>query len=372
MALFTGLVRNELRKTWRSRWIVFAVLGGIFVLIAGGLYIYYVASQNRWSPPPPVAWQDTLRMDIASNQQQLKDMQQFQQGCSPNDPKCPPAGAQPDLSQPIAQLKQQIADDQYLLDNNIAPVQSFSITIAAVFGLGGIVMFLLLRIFGWLASEQIAGERSDRTIAILLSRPMSRNQLLLAKAVASFLISLGVVVVSFLVIYAITSFIEGSLGPVTGQVGIAVDGSKPMRGSNQIVMPIYLFVLMCFGGAMLGVLCVQGMSLLISAVFGRWAAIGITLAVLFGAPLVSTVVTVVIYAISQDITKAHFLNYLFFNVLAPVSALTPVFGSGPGGPSGATGTGIGEFGFQVSVLTAWTLAFFVAAWALFRRKQESS
>jgi ABC-type transport system involved in multi-copper enzyme maturation permease subunit len=111
------------------------------------------------------------------------------------------------------------------------------------------------------------------------------------------------------------------------------------------------------------------MSFVISAVFGRWAAIGITLAVLFGAPLVSTVVTVVIYAISQDINKAHFLNYLFFNVLAPVSALTPVFGNGP---AGATGTGIGEFGFQVSVLAAWTLAFFVAAWALFRRKQESS
>jgi ABC-2 type transport system permease protein len=373
VALFTGLVRNELQKTWRSRWIVFAVMAGIFVLIAGGLYIYYVASQHRWSPPPPVAWQDTLRQDIASNQQQLIDMQQFQQQvCNPSDPKCPPQGAQPpDLSQQIAMIKQQIADDQYLLDNNIAPVQSFSITIAAVFGLGGIVMFLLLRIFGWLASEQIAGERSDRTIAILLSRPMSRNQLLLAKAVASFLISLGVVVVSFLVIYAITSFIEGSLGPVTGQVGIAVDGSKSLRGSNLVAMPVYLFVLMCFGGAMLGVLCVQGMSLLISAVFGRWAAIGITLAVLFGAPLVSTVVTVIIYAISQDFSKAHFLNYLFFNVLAPVSALTPVFGSGPG-PSGAGGTGIGEFQFQLAVLGAWTVAFFAAAWLLFRRKQEAS
>jgi ABC-2 type transport system permease protein len=364
--MFIGLVRNELQKTWRSRWIVFAVMGGIFVLIAGGLYIYYVVSQNRWSPPPPVAWQETVRQDITQQQQNLNDMEQVQQ--NGGGPKGPGTGA-PDLTTIIDQTKQQIADDQFLLDNNIAPVQAFSITLAALFGLGGIVMFLLLRIFGWLASEQIAGERSDRTIAILLSRPMSRNQLLMAKAIASFLISLAVVVVSFLVIYAITSFIEGSLGPVSGQIGIAVDSSKPMRGSNLVVFPVYLFVLMCLGAAMLGVLCVQGMSFVISAVFGRWAAIGITLAVLFGAPLVSTVVTVVIYAISQDINKAHFLNYLFFNVLAPVSALTPVFGNGP---AGATGTGIGEFGFQVSVLAAWTLAFFVAAWALFRRKQESS
>jgi ABC-2 type transport system permease protein len=366
MTLVIGLIRNELKKTWRSRWIVFAVLTGIFVLIAGGLYIYYVVSQNRWSPPPAVAWQDTLRQEMTQLQQNLNDMEQAQQS---GNLKGGGNGPPPDFTSFIDQTRQQIADDQYLLDNNIAPVQAFSITLAALFGLGGIVMFLLLRIFGWLASEQIAGERSDRTIAILLSRPMSRNQLLFAKAAASFLISLAVVVASFLIIYAITSFIEGSAGPVDGQIGIAVDGTKPMRGSNLMVMPVYLFVLMCLGGAMLGVLCVQGMSFVISTVFGRWAAIGITLAVLFGAPLVSTVVSVVIYAISQDVNKAHFLNYLFFNVLAPVSALSPVFGNGPAGPAG---TGMGEFGFQVSVLAVWTLAFFVAAWALFRHKQEAS
>src|SRR2546421_4811697 len=335
------LVRNELQKTWRSRWIVFAVVGGIFVLIAGGLYIYYVASQNRWSPPPATAWQASVRSDMVQAQAELDSVEQEKQNPPPPDTigKGPIPGS--DLDNFIAQVKSQIADDQYLVDHDIAPVQGLSITLAAVFALGGIVMFLLLRIFGWLASEQIAGERSDRTIAILLSRPMSRNQLLLAKATASFLISLGVVVVSFLIIYAIMAFVQGSVGPIDGQVGIALDASKPLRGSNLVAMPIYLFVLMCFGGALLGVLCVQGMSLVVSAVFGRWAAIGITLAVLFGAPFVSTVVSVVIYAISQDPNKAHFLNYLFFNVLAPVSALTPIFGNGPSGSG--SGTGIGEF-----------------------------
>ena len=367
--MFFGLVRNELQKTWRSRWIVFAVMAGIFVLIAGGLYIYYVVSKDRWSPPPAVAWQTTVREDIANNQQQLDFLEQAKQ--QPNGDVTGPSkgfGTDSDLDSIIAQVQQQINDDQYLLDHNIAPVQSFSITLAALFGLGGIVMFLLLRIFGWLASEQIAGERSDRTIAILLSRPMSRNQLLLAKAVASFLISLAVVVVTFLIIYAIWAFVQGSIGPLTGDVGVAVDGSKPLRGSNLFAMPIWLFVLMCLGGAMLGVLCVQGMSLVVSAVFGRWAAIGITMAFLFGAPLVSTVVGAILFAISQDPNRAHFLNYLFVNVLAPVSALTPVFGNGPAGPSG---TGMNEFGFQASVLAVWTVGFFVAAWLLFRRKQET-
>ena len=358
MTIFLNLVRNELQKTWRSRWIVFAVMGGIFVLIAGGLYTYYVFDRGRWTPPAAVAWQTSVRQDLAQNQQQLDAMQQG--GPAPGDQG---------FQQIIAQVKQQIADDQYMLDHDIAPVQSFSITLAALFALGGIVMFLLIRIFGWLAAEQIAGERSDRTIAILLSRPTTRNQVLFAKATASFLISLAVVVVTFLIVYAIWAFVQGSLGPVTGQVGIPWDSTKPLGGSNLVVMSIPVFVLMCLGGAMLGVLCAQSMSLLVSAIFGRWAAIGITLAVLFGAPLVSAVAGGIIVAISQNPNKAHFLNYLFVNVLAPVSALTPVFGNGPGGP---TATGMGEFQFQVTTLAIWTVGFLVAAWLVFRHKQEAS
>jgi ABC-2 type transport system permease protein len=361
--LFINLVRNELQKTWRSRWIVFAVMGGIFLLIAGGLYTYYVISQGRWSPPPAVAWQTTLRAEIASDQQQLGFMEQAKQQGNAG-----PSSGPFSIDSAITQVKQQIADDQYLLDHDIAPLQSYSITVAALFAFGGIVMFLIIRIFGWLASEQIAGERSDRTLAILLSRPMGRTQLLLAKAVASFLISLAVVVVTFLIVYAVFAFVEGSVGPVTSQVGLAVDAAKPLGASNLVVMSIPIFVLMCLGATMLGVLCVQGMSFLVSAVFGRWAAIGITLAVLFGAPLVSTVVAVIIIGISQDPNKAHFLNYLFVNVLAPVSSISAVFGNGPGG---SAGIGMGEFERELVTLASWTVAFFAGAWLLFRRKQEA-
>ena len=361
--LLIRLIRNELQKTWRSRWIVFAVMGGIFALIAGGLYTYYVISQGRWSPPPAVAWQTTLRTEIANDQQQLGFMEQAKQQQNGG-----PTSGPFSIDSAIKQVKQQIADDQYLLDHDIAPLQSYSITVAALFAFGGIVMFLIMRIFGWLASEQIAGERSDRTLAILLSRPMSRTQLLLTKAVASFLISLAVVVVTFLIVYVVFAFVQGSLGPVTGQVGLAIDASKPLTQGNLVVMPIAVFVLMCLGATMLGVLCLQGMSFLISAVFGRWAAIGITLAALFGAPLVSTVVAVIIIGISQDPNKAHFLNYLFVNVLAPVSSISSVFGNGPGGQAGI---GLGEFEREILTLSAWTVAFFASAWLLFRRKQEA-
>jgi ABC-2 type transport system permease protein len=362
--MFISLVRNELEKTWRSRWIVFAVLAGLFILIAGGLYTYYVFSQHRWSPPAAVAWQTSLHNEIAANQRSVAQLEAIKQQQSSSGGGF---GGGFSIDSAIATAKQAIADDQYLIDNNIAPLQSFPLTLAALFGLGGIFMFLLIRIFGWLASEQIAGERSDRTIAILLSRPMSRDQLLLAKAVASFLISLAVVVITFLIIYAMLAFILGSIGPVTGQVAIAVDGSKPVGAGNLVVMDMPVFVLMCLGAAMLGVLCVQAMSLLVSAVTGRWAAIGITLALLFGAPLVSAIVTGIITLISGNPDNAHFLNYLFFNVLTPVSSVAPVFGNGPA----AAGTGMNEFAAQIATLAAWTVVFFAAAWLVFHRKQET-
>ena len=367
MTIVLSLIRNEFEKTWRSRWIVFVVLGGLFVLIAAGLYSFYVYHEHRWTPRPAIAWKSQLSDEIKANQRNIADFEQIkqQQGRGGGTVRIGREGLS--IDQAIAQLNHGIAGDQYLIDHSIAPVQSFAIADASLFAMGGIVMFLLLRIFGWLASEQIAGERSDRTITTLLSRPPSRNQVLFAKAFASFLISLVVVVLTLLIVYAMFSFWFGSPGSLTDQAGIAIDGSKPLGPGNLLQMPIWLFVLMCLGAAMLGVLCVQGMSLLVSTVTGRWAAIGITLALLFGAPLVSGVVAGILLLISGSQDSSHFLTYLFFNVLAPVGSIAPTFGNS----TATAGSGIKEFVAEVETLALWTLGFFLAAWLLFRRKQEA-
>jgi ABC-type transport system involved in multi-copper enzyme maturation permease subunit len=367
VSILPSLIRNEFEKTWRSRWIVFAVLFGLFLLIAGGLYVYFVHTEHRWTPPPAVAWQSQLRDEITANQRNITDLEQLQQQVQGGGGTVRIGREGVGIDQAIAQAKQAITDDQYLIDHNIAPVQSFAIANASLFALGGIVMFLLIRIFGWLASEQVAGERSDRTITILLSRPASRNQVLFAKAFASFLISLVVVLLTVLIVYAMFSFWYGSPGSLTDQAGVAIDGAKPLGPGNLLQLPIWLFVLMCLGAAMLGVLCVQGMSLLISVLTGRWAAIGITLALLFGAPLVSVVISGILFLISGSQDSSHFLNYLFFNILAPVGSVAPTLGNS----TAAAGSGINEFTTQVETLAVWTLGFFASAWLLFRRKQEA-
>ncbi len=367
MSILPSLIRNEFEKTWRSRWIVFAVLFGLFVLIAAGLYSYFVYREHRWTPPTPVAWQSQLRDEITANQRNIVDLEQLKQQTQGGGGTVRIGREGLGIDQAIAQARQAIADDQYLIDHNIAPVQSFAVAQASLFALGGIIMFLLTRIFGWLASEQIAGERSDRTIAILLSRPPSRNQVLFAKAFSSFLISLAVVLLTLLIVYSMFSFWFGSPGSLTDQAGVAIDGSKPLGPGNLLQIPIYLFVVMCVGAAMLGVLCVQGMSLLISVLTGRWAAIGITLAALFGAPLVSTVVAGILFLISGSQDSSHFLNYLFFNVLAPVGSVAPTFGNS----TSVAGSGIAEFTAEVETLAVWTVGFFLASWLLFRRRQEA-
>ena len=372
MSSVTGLVGNELQKSWRSRWLVFAVVFGLFLLITAGLYAFYVYRDHRWSPPAPTPWQTVLRQQIAADELSITNLKTIQQQ-QPNA-RISQGGGGPfgraesqGIQNGIHQDEVAIADDQYLLDNNVAPVQSNSLAVSALFTLGGILMFLFVRIFGWLASEQIAGERSDRTIAILLSRPATRDQVLFAKAAASFLMGLGTVVLALLLVYGAYAFFSGSAGPLGGQVGVAVDGSQPLGPGNLVQMSPLLFTLMCLGAAMLAVLGVQGMSLLISVLTTRWAAIGITLAILFAAPVVSGIIALVITLITGSSGNADFLNYLFYNLLTPVGTVAPAFGSGPS----AAGEGMTAFGHQLLALGIWTVAFFGAAYVLFHRKQET-
>ena len=367
-----AMIRNELHKTMRSRWLVFAVFFGLIVLISAGLYAFYVYREHRWSPPPPTPWQSVLQDQIQTNQRNIANLEQIKSrsgsGTRVSQGGGPFAGAEArDIDQAIKASRQAIADDHYLLDNNIAPVQTNALAFAALFALGGIIMFLLTRIFGWLASEQVAGERSDRTIAILLSRPASRDQVLFAKGVAMFAVALGVVLLTLLVTYGAFAFFLGSTGPLNGQVGLALDGSKALGPGNLVTLPAPVFALMCLGGAMLAILGVEAMSLLVSVLTTRWAAIGITLAVLFAGPVVSGIISLVIALITGSTSSADFLNYIFFNLLNPVGAVAPAFGN----TSSAAGQGMNVFAREVAALGGWTIAFGAAAWLLFHRRQET-
>jgi ABC-2 type transport system permease protein len=373
MTLLGQLVWIELLKLWRSRRLVFAVLFGLFGLIALGLYGYYVYSSHRASPPPQTPWRTVVQQDLNDDQRQIQNLQAIKaQAQAPGasvrigGPFGANAGSIDDV---IAGLQRAVRNDQYLLDNDVAPIQAVPVTLAAIFALGGIIMFLLTRIFGWLASEEIAGERSNRTIAILLSRPASRNQILAAKAFASFLLGLAVVLITFVIVYLVFAFAFGTPGPLAGRAAIVLDGSKPFSPDNVVAVPIPIIVLMCLGATMLAVLCVQGMSMLISVVSSRSAvAIGITLAVLFGAPVLSGIIAGIIGVISGHSNSSDFLKYAFFNVLAPVDGIAGSIGS----VGNTTGRGMDEFGRQVATLAVWTVAFYAAAWALFHRRQEAS
>ena len=369
MTFFAALVRNELYKSWRSRWMVFVIFFGLLLLVALGVYAFYVHQQNRWSPPPPTPWQTVVQGDLAQSRRQLQQLEDFKQRqASEGGGQGPFAETQRrGIDTAIKRAKQSIADDKYLLDNQVAPMDASPLTEAAAFGLGGVIMFLLIRIFGWLASEQVAGERSDRTLAMLLSRPAERDQVLLAKAVAGFLMAAAAVLAMLVVVYLAFCFLFGSFGSLAGQVGIPNDPTKPLGPGNLTVMPIPVVLLLTLGATLLAVLSVQGMAMLASVLFGRWAAVGITLAVLFGAPILAGIVSTIIVLISGSQDSARFVNYLWFNELTPVAYLAPAIGNSAG-----TTAGISEFTRQVLALAAWTIAFYGAAAVIFHRKEETA
>ena len=367
-----ALISNEFQKTWRSRRLVFAVFFGLLILISAGLYTFYVVREHRWAPPAQTPWQATVRDQIQSERITVANLQHIKQQsggsgrvAANNGPFARSEAESIDSG--IKQAQQAISDNQYLLDNDVAPVQSNALAASTLFVLGSIIMFLLIRIFGWLASEMIAGERSDRTIAILLSRPASRDQVLFAKTVSMFAVALGVVVLTQLLAYGVFAFFLGSAGPPGGTIGLAIDGAKPLGPGNLVQMPAVVFTVMALGASMLAILAVEAMSLLISVLTTRWAAIGITLAVLFAGPVVSGIVAIVIFLITGSQSSSDFLNYVFFNLLNPVGSVAPALGNAPS----AAGEGMGVMTHEVLALAGWTVAFFVAAWALFHRRQET-
>lgn len=364
------LVWIELLKLWRSRRLVFAAFFGLFVLIALGVYGYYVYSHHRLSPPPQTPWRTVVQQDLNNDQRGIKTLQQVKKQAPGGNVRIGgPVGGAGSVDTQIGRLQQAVRNDQYLLDNDVAPVQAVPVTLAAIFGLGGVIMFLLTRILAWLASEEIAGERSNRTIAILLSRPGTRNQVLAAKAIASSLLGLAVVLITFVIVYLVFAFAFGTPGTLTGRVAIVLDGNKAFSPGNMVAIPIPLILLMCLGASLLAVICVQGMSMLVSVVSSRSAvAIGITLAILFGAPVLSGIIGGILGLISGNANSADFLKYAFFNVLSPVDGISGSIGS----VGNAAGRGMDEFGRQVATLAVWTVAFYAAAWALFRRRQEAS
>jgi len=268
-------------------------------------------------------------------------------------PEGVPAGFQASLN---AVIDQQLAAEQYLLDHDIAPSDWYpagrAIGTILKTGFG----FLLL-LFGWLAAESVAQERADRTLGLLLSRPVSRREVLLGKAIALQVVATVVLLAAMLPVYVITGLQHGGWAALTTRIMVLDDPVKGVLAGNIELLPAWFYVLAAMVLSLAAVLVAQALGLLVSILArGPGLAIGSTLCAL----LVLQPLAAVLRLALKDPAWLHFT---FWPYLSPSTELT----SQP-----TMGLGYSSAGLSLSVLLVWAVAFLVVGVALFTRRSETS
>ncbi|TMG59456.1 MAG: hypothetical protein E6H86_14215 [Chloroflexi bacterium] len=333
--MLRAVVWNELEKLVRRRWL-------LIVLVTAAVVGLGIAIEL--ASPQPADWKSQTREQIAQLRAAKDQLQSAPEGV--------PAGFQASLN---AAIDQQLAAEQYLLDHDIAPSDWYpagrAIGTILKTGFG----FLLL-LFGWLAAESIAQERADRTLGLLLSRPVSRREVLLGKAIALQVVATVVLLAAMLPVYVITGLQHGGWAALTTRIMVLDDPVKGVLAGNIELLPAWFYVLAAMVLSLAAVLVAQALGLLVSILArGPGLAIGSTLCAL----LVLQPLAAVLRLALKDPAWLHFT---FWPYLSPSTELT----SQP-----TMGLGYSSAGLSLSVLLVWAVAFLVVGLALFTRRSET-
>lgn len=333
--MLRAVVWNELEKLIRRRWLLIAL---VTVAVVGlGLVI-------ELATPQTADWKSQTRQQIS----QLQSTKAQMQGSTSL-----PVGLRDSF---VSAIDQQLAAEQYLLDHDVPPSDWYpagrasSVILKTGFG------FLLL-LFGWLAAESVAQERAERTLGMLLSRPVSRRTVLIGKAAALQIVATTVVLAAMVPVYLITGLQHGGWAAITTQVMVLDDPVKGVLAGNVELLPTWWYVAVALGLSLIAALVAQGLGLLLSIVSrGPGLAIGLTLGALFVLPPLASVVE---FALKDP----AWMHYTFLAYLSPAAQLT----SEP-----TTGPGFSSAGLSLAVLLVWAAAFLIGAVTLFARRSETN
>ena len=334
--MLRAVVWNELEKLIRRRRLLIVVVTAAVVGL--GLVI-------ELATPQPADWKSQTRQQIAQLQATKAQVQSSPAGL--------PTGLKASFGSAV---DQQIASEQYLIDHNIPPSDWYPAgrAISAILKTG--FGFLLL-LFGWLAAESVAQERAERTLGLLLSRPVSRRAVLIGKAAALQIVASAVLVAAMAPVYLITGIQHGGWAVMTTQVMVLDDPVKGVLAGNIELLPTWSYVLVALVLSLAAVWLAQALGLLVSILSrGPGLAIGATLGALFVLPPLADVMKLAL-------KDPAFLHYTFWPYLSPASELT----SNP-----AIGLGYASAGLSLTVLLAWAVLFLVAAVTFFARRSETS
>jgi len=256
---FFTLVQIENMKLWkRLSTKVMLIMMIVIVIAATGIFKFYSISNNTSDiTMVPESWKQDLQQKLAVGKAQLESLENSTDKSS---------------KLLIGVTKKNIAEDEYRINNNIKPESRKSIwtritDFDAKINVYGKIMALFLIVA---CAATVAGEFSEGTMKMMISRPYKRFEILTAKLIAIILYGLSLLLTTFLL-----NFIF--LGMFFGFNGM---GAREMLWTSSTILyvPAVLKTLIVFGLDFLEVLVYVLVTFAISAIFrSRSIATGFSL-----------------------------------------------------------------------------------------------
>jgi ABC-2 type transport system permease protein len=258
MSNFFTLVSIENTKLWkRLSTKIMLIIMIVIIIVATGIVKYYNLSHNVSNTTKiSVNWNQNLQKDIGLKKIQLKQLED---------------GTYKPSKFLIGSTKKSIAEGEYRITNNIKPESQNSIwTRVTKFDTEaqyGLIIALLLIIS---CSALIAGEFSEGTMKMMISRPYKRFEILTAKLIVILLYGLVLLVTTFILNFILMGIFYGFNGM----------GTKEMMWTSTkiIYIPAVLKTIIIFCLDFLHVLVYVILAFAISVIFrSRSIATGFSL-----------------------------------------------------------------------------------------------
>lgn len=248
-------------------------------------------------------------------------------------------------------IKMQIEQSQYYLEHDINPNAPGAPTFVREFMGNGINMFIPLLVL-IVSIDLISGERADGTIKLLLSRPIRRWKILLAKYVTLLLFSSLIVLLVGIVSYLVAGVVFGYTGWTMPILTGFISGQEGLDMSFVHLLPQWQYILMAYGLGWFVSVVVGTIAFMVSVlVRSTPTGMGVMLAALITGNILAN------YASSWPQAKYVFsVNLRLTDYLA--GRMPPVEGM--------------TLGFSLLNLSVWALAALIVAFTVFTRQDMLS
>ncbi len=226
MGNFFTLISIENMKLWKrisAKAMLIIML--VLVVLATGVYKYYTVSKNI-SNTTAVSenWKQDLKKTVAGEKVQLA---KAEKSTSTRE------------SVGIGTIKKNIAEGEYRINNNIKPESKTSVWTSAtdLYSSGFSSLIILFTVIVCTAS--VAGEFSEGTMKMMISRPYRRFEILSAKLISSLIYCIVLIITTFVLIFICLGILFGFNG---------INGKEMIWISSKIVYaPAALKTLLIIG-----------------------------------------------------------------------------------------------------------------------------